>query len=294
MTPGEHGGVPGAELAALATEVVRLAALEIRSLGATARQAELREPGRKVEDPLILRADRVAERILVQKLEEQEVNCIVLSEEMGRVDYGNGRPDWYVVCDPFDGSTLFRRGIRSAWYIAIGILNASRQPVFTVILDYINQLQFSAGPGESYAAKLRPSDFTPQGPATRLQASAQPLDERWALAFYGMKPGHLRRAMSTLGPLLDRAEFILPNGGPAGFVHVAENSVDAYVALREPLTEVFTGFDIAVQAGAMVTDLAGNPPVFHDSVDHEYTLLCSRNAQVHETLLPEIAKRYRE
>ena len=77
--------------------------------------------------------------------------------------------------------------------------------------------------------------------ASMTQPAATREIEEAFLEAYLMKPAFLYPTVEALRPLLGRARFVLPNGGPGGFVDVACGRVDVYLAWREALTEVFGG-----------------------------------------------------
>ncbi len=49
------------------------------------------------------------------------MNVVLLSEEVGRLEINTERGDdkFFCVCDPFDGSYLFKRGIPDFWYSSL-------------------------------------------------------------------------------------------------------------------------------------------------------------------------------
>ncbi len=72
---------------------------------------------------------------------------------------------------------------------------------------------------------------------------------------YAMKP------KKFLSPLVDEYrefmelfKFFLPNGGPYGFVDVAEGKIDCYFARKQPFVDIFSGIMVAEKAGAVVEE----------------------------------------
>ena len=90
--------------------------------------------------------------------------------------------------------------------------------------------------------------------------------------------------------LLAPFKFFQPNGGPFGFVDVAEGKIDCYFALRQPYVDVFSGIYIAQQAGVVVTDFEGNPVKPSDDVKTLWDVLVCTNTELHEEVLAAIAK----
>lgn len=216
--------------------------------------------------------------------------------ETGREGAGtDGKPEWYFVCDPLDGSSLYQRDLRAGWYVALAAIDADGRPRSTVMLDILNAVCYLADPTGSYRFPVTPGDFQPvEGQAEPLRVREPGRVPGLTLATYLMKPLYLFSAVERVEGLLRRADFIFPQGGPCGFAYVADNKVDAYLALNESLTEVYTGIDLALQAGAVVTDLQGNPPRFVPDVEHHYDLLCSRSRELHERLLTQLQQQRRD
>ena len=108
---------------------------------------------------------------------------------------------------------------------------------------------------------------------------------------YAMKP------KKFLMPLVDQYrelflpfKFFLPNGGPYGFVDVAEGKIDVYFAVKQPFVDVFSGIYIAEQAGVVVTDFEGNPVKCSDNVKSVHDVVVSTNAALHDMVLGKIAE----
>jgi hypothetical protein len=100
-----------------------------------------------------------------------------------------------------------------------------------------------------------------------------------------MKPAFLYPTAEALRPLFGRAGFVLPNGGPGGFVDVACGRVDVYVAWREALTEVFSTVAVAQAAGCAVSGWDGVPLVFRPDIHALHTVVCSANPRLHADVL---------
>ena len=128
--------------------------------------------------------------------------------------------------------------------------------------------------------------LTSQGarPVALRPATTRTLDGAF-LEAYMMKPPFLYATATALRPLIQRAKFILPNGGPAGFADVAAGRIDAYFAWNEALTEVFSAAYLAERAGCVVTTWDGAPLRFTPDIHAVYNLVCSANAGLHREVL---------
>jgi hypothetical protein len=105
------------------------------------------------------------------------------------------------------------------------------------------------------------------------------------LEAYMMKPPFLYATATALRPLIERATFILPNGGPGGFADVAAGRIDVYLAWNEALTEVYSAAYIAERAGCVITNWDGSPLAFTPDIYSVYNLVCSANLRLHREVL---------
>jgi fructose-1,6-bisphosphatase/inositol monophosphatase family enzyme len=107
---------------------------------------------------------------------------------------------------------------------------------------------------------------------------------------YAMKPTKfLMPLVDEYRDLLAPFKFFNPNGGPYGFVDVAEGKIDVYFARRQPFVDVFSGIYIAQQAGAVVTDFDGKPVEFVPDEETLWDVVASTNQSIHDEVLNAIA-----
>lgn len=243
-----------------------------------------RAEGYRPFDPEVIGVDTAAEDAAVAALRRSGVHGTLLSEEAGERDLPRPRrgacPEpVYVVMDPFDGSMLYRRGIRALWYTGIGLWGRDATPRAAGLVDHVTgEVVLWDGGAVRRWAHPRARQERPR-PATTGK-----LDGAFVEA-YMMKPAFLYPTAEALRPLFGRAGFVLPNGGPGGFVDVACGRVDVYVAWREALTEVFSTVAVAQAAGCAVTGWDGVPLVFRPDIHALHTVVCSANPRLHADVL---------
>jgi len=241
-----------------------------------------RAAGYRPFDPDVIAVDTAAERAVIRALERLGLHGTLLSEEAGERPLGRPRARGepvYAVLDPFDGSLMYRRGIRALWFTALGLYGRDGRPRAAGVIDHINgEVVLADGSGAVRLARLgaRPAPLRPSR-ATRLDGAF--------FEAYMMKPAFLYPTATALRPLFERALGVLPNGGPGGFVDVAVGRVDVYLAWQEALTEVFTGIYIAERAGCVVTGWDGAPVRFRPDIHALHTLVCSANRRLHGEVL---------
>lgn len=245
-----------------------------------------REAGYRSWDPEVIAVDTAAERAAVGVLRRAGVRGTLLSEEAGETPLGgrSRRADStgeavYVIMDPFDGSLLYRRGIRAHWFTALGIYGMDEKPRAAGVMDHITgEIVLADAAGAVRLAR-------PAARAVPVHPVRTPtLDGAFVETYLG-KPAFLYPTATALRPLLERARFILGNGGPNGFADVACGRIDVYFAWNEALTEVFSAIQIAERAGCAISRWDGSPVEFRPDIHAVYSLVCSANAALHRQVL---------
>ena len=272
------------EWAELALQAVGAARGAVARLGEAAgrRVVAAHAEAYRADDPETIAVDEAAEAAILEVIRQAGVNATVLSEEAGEVRIaGTGEPV-FVVVDPFDGSALYRHGIRAFWYTAVGVLAADGRPLAAACLDLIHGTVEVAGEGKGFTARLEGTSLRDPVPL-RLSGVTRLAGAR--LEVYLMKPPFLRAAVDRVGPLLRAAGFVLPNGGPPGLADIAAGRVDLYVGLRQGPTEIFSALALAEAAGATVTDLTGQPLRFVPDMAATSDVLCAATPALHREAL---------
>ncbi|MCM8816393.1 MAG: hypothetical protein NC913_02640 [Candidatus Omnitrophica bacterium] len=247
-------------------------------------------------DPDILKVDKDTENTYRKRLEDWGRPVILLSEEAGRIEINTEKSGdiLYVVCDPFDGSYLFKHGIKDFWYSSIAFFDKNFNPVSCCVGDCVaGKIAYACKEG-AFLADIGDAKITKEvklDKKYRQQMGRPDVTEidGASIESYAMKP------KKFLIPLVDKYrdlllpfKFFLPNGGPYGFVDVAEGKIDVYFAMKQPFVDVFSGIFIAQQAEVIVTDFAGNKVRCSDNVKTVLDVVVSTNPQLHEKVLAKI------
>ena len=249
-------------------------------------------------DPDILKVDKETEGGYWRRLEEKGTPFTFLSEEAGTVEINkdNNGDKYNVVCDPFDGSYLFKHGIPAFWYSSLALYSADLQPVCCAVGDCFPHVIAFAHDGGAFIAdldgdqllhrvkldkKYRESMGRPD--VTKMKGAS--------IESYAMKPGKfLMPLVDEYRDLLLPFKFINPNGGPYGFVDVAEGKIDCYFARKQPFVDVYSGVYIAQQAECIVTDFDGNPVKFVADEETVWDVIATTNQTIHDEVLKAIAE----
>ena len=272
------------------------AVLKVRSMAGKGTEViSGRTKGYRSFDPEVIRVDKVIEDLMLGELKKTKKPVAVLSEEAGRLNIGPkaaSSPDTvFVICDPFDGSGLYRRQIPAFWFTSMSIWAKNGKPITSVVADIITgHVDFADG-NKAYGAEIKAGKLTKIYPLKSRKTTE--LKDAYTES-YLMKPGFMYPAVYHLEPLMRNSKFILPNGGPAGFADVAKGTIDIYVAYQESATEVFTGLPIAMAAGAKIKQFDGNEIVFQDNINAQYAIVVACTEELLNIALEKLRERPRK
>ena len=248
-------------------------------------------------DPEIFRVDKDTEQRYCKRLEERGEPIVLLSEEAGRrvLNPGARGVKKFAVCDPFDGSYLFKRGIPDFWYSSMALYDSKGNCICCAVGDGVqHKIAFANKKGAFIV------DVSSGKPAHRFQLNAQYRQlmgrkdvtelEKASIESYAMKPKkYLLPLVDEYRQVMEPFKFFLPNGGPYAFADVAEGKIDCYFARKQPHVDVFSGIFIAQQAGVVVSDFEGNEVRFPEDVETVHDVLVSTNRTLHNKVLEKIS-----
>ena len=283
-------------LAAVAEALDTIADLNDQNVGGEVVEQRIGEY--KSWDPEIFRVDKDTEDGYTRRIEATGRSVVLLSEEAGRVEINPdaGGDKLFCVCDPFDGSYLFKRGIPDFWYSSLAFFDEAFNPVCCAVGDGVQRkIAFASGKG-AFIAELAGDRLAHRfqlGPEYRDQMGRRHAEEfdGASIESYAMKPKkYLSPLMDEYREFMELFKFFLPNGGPYGFVDVAEGKIDCYFARKQPFVDIFSGIMVAEKAGAVVTDFDGNPVTCSDNVKSVHDVVATTNQTFHDKVLNEIAK----
>lgn len=256
---------------------------------------EGRADGYRSWDPHVLAGDRFAEDLIFEVLRQDGCRVTVISEEAGILSFPiEGAPadepnGVYLVMDPLDGSILYERNVPAFWAISMGLWQGSRH-LATLVMDLTSGHVWQAQGGRAWESRLEQTGENPVDLKSGMEemehrvASASRLSDAY-VATYLMKPHYLGPVVEKFAPVFLSSRFVLPIGGALAWTYVASGRLDAYIALNQPLTEVYSAMGVAVEAGCIVTDLKGNAPRLTPDINQRYTLVCTRSQQLHDEIL---------
>jgi len=293
-----EGELTAFNLALVAEALDTVAALNEQNVGRETVQR--RSAGEyKDWDPEVFKVDKDNEDQFRKRLAARPEPMVFLSEEAGRVEIPEGttNPQLFVVSDPFDGSYLFKRGIPDFWYSSLAFYGADFSPLCCAVGDGVHRKIAFANEHGAFIADLRGEQLVNKFRLDRhYRVEVMKRKEITELAdasieSYAMKPKKfLLPLVDEYRELLLPFKFFLPNGGPYGFVDVAEGKIDVYFARQQPFVDVFSGIMIAEKAEVVVTDFDGNPVKCSDNVKSLHDVVVSTNQELHDKVLAAIAR----
>jgi len=290
-----EGDLTAFNLACVAETMDTVKNLNDRNIGAETVEKRIGEY--KNWDPDILKVDKDAENGYWRHLEELGTPFTFLSEEAGTVEI-NPEADgekYFVVCDPFDGSFLFKHGIPAFWYTSLALFDANMSPACCAVGDCFPRVIAFANEQGAFIADLNGDQLLHKVKLDKnyREAMGRPdatSMEGASIESYAMKPAKfLMPLVDEYRDLLKPFKFINPNGGPYGFVDVAEGKIDCYFARQQPFVDVFSGIYIAQQAEVIVTNFDGNPVRFIDNEETVWDVVVTTNRALHDKVLSAIA-----
>lgn len=289
------------ELVAFNVAAVAEAMDTVRALKGTQagrKTIQTREGEWKSWDPDVYGVDEATEGGYIARLKALGRPIIMLSEESERVEIhldAGGEP-LYCVSDPFDGSWLFKRQLPLWWYSSLAFFTKDFSPLSAATGDVNEDLIAFADEQAAYLVTTRGNELVDK----------RRLDEQYRQALagnppeslgdaciesYGLKPKKfLKPLVEQYGDLLYAFKMFYPNGGPFGFADVATGQVDVYFAVKQPFVDVFSGLEVAVKAGVVVSDFEGKPfRLQTDNCKTTYNVVVSRTQRLHDQVLEKLA-----
>lgn len=193
--------------------------------------------------------DLVAERALMDILEDRGVSCTLISEETGVKKIGSQPSDFYLTTDPLDGTTNAVRGLP---FIATS-LTVSRTPSLqdvetALVTDLFHDITYTAQQGQGALRnneKIKPSSMS------SLEEAVVGVD------FNTMK---IHGLYTPLTSLIQKVRHLRHLGANAlEICYVADGTTDAFIDIREKLrvTDMAAAYLILREAGGLMVTPEG-------------------------------------
>jgi len=237
---------------------------------------------RKRATELVTDLDGRVEEMLLESLQIHFPADRVLAEETGEYAGGSGRT-WYI--DPLDGTTNYAHGLPT-FSVSIACSDAQGLQLGCVYAPYLDEMYLATQGGG--ALLERPGHDTRRTiGTTRIEAVE---DALLATGFPYERDQKVDLATGLVNTFLKRRCHGVRRAGSAAvdLAHVAAGKLDGYWELNLRPWDTAAGILLAREAGALVTDFAGEDI----ALPHESIIAAS--PALHRQMLAVIAPAWRE
>jgi myo-inositol-1(or 4)-monophosphatase len=225
--------------------------------------------------------DLVAEKALIEILEENRVSCTLISEETGTKRIGSHPSEFYVTTDPVDGTTNAVRGIPfMATAIAVSKAPYLKDVETALVSDLFHNVTYTAQRGRGAfrdGEKIKPS-----------QTSS--LEE--AVVGVDFNTLRLRELVTKLERVLTRARHLRHLGANAlEICYIADGTTDAFIDIRGKLrvTDIVASYLIMLEAGGIMVTLEGaelNVPL---AATQRVAFIAAANKKIYKAIKKHLA-----
>jgi len=221
--------------------------------------------------------DLVAEKAIVEVLQQHCASFTLISEESGVKEFGTNPAQCYVTIDPIDGTTNLVRGLPFyASSIAVSTLPALSTVFAALVTDLFHDTTYTALEGQGAyrdGEKITPSVLT------SLEEAVIGLD---------LNSYRVKEIAPQLTGLIQKAKHIRHFGANAlELCYVADGLTDAFVDIRGKLrvTDMAAGFLIVKESGGIITAPEGHALDVKLDPKQKIKFIASGNKQMHKKLL---------
>ena len=198
--------------------------------------------GRPITEDLQILVDKACDELFKSIIANTGLPFDIYSEHGHYKINHNSAPDYIAVIDPFDGSSLFRKGIPAEWWSVFSIFDNDFNPILGRAIDILRK--------ESYEAKYNSVSMKTTSSAldVRIRHSDKTSFESniW-IAAYLMDPSYLSEWYPIAQNILAKwpSTKIWPNGGSSIYPWISRGIIDAYLMFNEPRSEIDPGLSFA-------------------------------------------------
>ena len=233
--------------------------------------------------------DRVAEDAIIRSLKKDNINCLLVSEEVGEIFIGDEnearKSQLVLIVDPLDGSNNAVRGIP---YSSVSIAYATG----TKMNDIIGGIVLNLNTKDLYWAEKGKGAFL-----NNEQIHVSNLDITKKCFFeLDLPRKNLMNNLQKLAPIISRFYRIRILGSTAlTLCQIASGNMEAFVDLKESnrLLDVAAGFLILKEAGGKIFSLEGAEIDYDLSIDVKFPFIAC-NVQLESFLKNVLIKKTNE
>jgi len=220
--------------------------------------------------------DLVAEKALIEVLEEHKVSCTLISEETGTRKIGPQPHEFYVTADPVDGTTNAVRGIPfMATAIAVSKAPYLKDVETALVSDIFHNVTYTAQRDQGAfrnETKIQPSQ------TSSLEEAVIGVD------FNTLRLGEL---VAKLEEVLIRTRHLRHLGANAlEICYVADGAIDAFIDIRGKLrvTDVAASYLIILEAGGIMITPEGAQLDVPLAATQRLAFIASANKRIYKNI----------
>lgn len=211
-------------------------------------------PGRSESEDIQIGLDEFCENLLIEKLRKTDCSIRLFSEHI-QTDIGNSeKTDYFITCDPFDGSGHYMRGLPTEWWTVLTVWDPkSSTPVWACAADFIRKELYFADSNGVTLELYSTGEIFNINPSTDTKVS-----DKSIIACYTMSPKYFRlwaKKMSNFTKIME-SQFpkmrFWPDGGACSYPWLSRGLTNAYVMFDEPRTEIDPGLGFIWASGLKV------------------------------------------
>lgn len=233
---------------------------------------------KKADGDLTRNIDKIVEDNFIRKLEEIMLPVTLITEETGVINLSEF-PYYALFLDPVDGSDMAARGYPLC-SIAMSLYNLDKmKPEISLIGDIGQGKLFCSYEGNAFIYKNNNAKIP-------IKVAPYKVLKDCMMVCYAAKPARLMKIFEQKN-VFEKVGLFLNYGGPMDIARVGEGTVDIFLEFQKGFKSIdfVAGIDIAEKAGAVVTDLQGNPFQVKIDLDSRQKFLVSTNKEIHNQIL---------
>jgi len=220
--------------------------------------------------------DLVAEKALIDVLEEHEISCTLISEETGTKRIGSQPSETYITTDPVDGTTNAIRGLPfMATSIAVSRAPYLKNVEAALVSDLFHNVTYTAQRDQGAyrnEERIKPSETSS-------------LEE--AIIGVDFNTLRIKELVASLEEVLIRTRHLRHLGANALEVcYVADGTTDAFLDVRGKLraTDVAASYLILLEAGGIIVTPEGNELNVPLAATQRVSFIAAANKKLYEII----------
>jgi myo-inositol-1(or 4)-monophosphatase len=220
--------------------------------------------------------DLVAEKALIDVLEEHKISCTLISEETGTKRIGSQPSEIYLTADPVDGTTNAIRGIPfMATSIAMSRAPYLKDVEAALVSDLFHNVTYTAQRDQGAyrnEERIKPSKISS-------------LEE--AVVGVDFNTLRIKELVASLEEVLIRTRHLRHLGANAlEICYVADGTTDAFLDIRGKLrvTDVAASYLILLEAGGIIVTPEGNELNVPLAATQRVSFIAAANKKLYETI----------